>query len=87
MLGSCYDVGFRPMGGCQSYGPFWVPIIIRHLIFRVPKKGTIILITTPMNSEALQPVHTLWVFLVLRCGFLSGGSRVIGLLISPTAPV
>ena len=27
------------MGGCQNYGPFWVPIIIRHLIFRVPKKG------------------------------------------------
>ena len=26
------------MGG-QNYGPFWVPIIIRHLIFRVPKKG------------------------------------------------
>ena len=23
--------------------PFWIPIIIRHLIFRVPKKGTIIL--------------------------------------------
>ena len=29
----------RPMGGCQNYGPFWVPIIIRHLLFRVPKKG------------------------------------------------
>ena len=27
------------MGGCQNYGPFWVPTIIRHLIFRVPKKG------------------------------------------------
>ena len=23
--------------------PFWVPIIIRHLIFRVPKEGAIIL--------------------------------------------
>ena len=23
------------MGGCQNYGPF----IVRHLIFRVPKKG------------------------------------------------
>ena len=27
------------MGGCQNYGPFWVPSTIRHLIFRVPKKG------------------------------------------------
>ena len=27
------------MGGCQNYGPFWIPIIIRHLMFRVPKKG------------------------------------------------
>ena len=27
------------MGGCQNYGPFLVPIIIRHMIFRVPKKG------------------------------------------------
>ena len=26
------------MGGCQNYGPFLVPIIIRHLMFRVPKK-------------------------------------------------
>ena len=25
--------------------PFWVPIIIRHLSFRVPQKGTIILTT------------------------------------------
>ena len=21
------------MGGCQNYGPFWVPIIVRHLLF------------------------------------------------------
>ena len=28
-------------------GPFWVPIIVRHLIFRVPKKGTMILTTHP----------------------------------------
>ena len=28
-------------GGCQNYGPFLgVLIIIRHLIFRVPKKGS-----------------------------------------------
>ena len=26
--------------------PFWVPITIRSLIFRVPQKGNIILITT-----------------------------------------
>ena len=26
--------------------PFRVPIVIRHLLFRVPKKGTIILTTT-----------------------------------------
>ena len=25
------------MGGCQNYGPFLGPIIIRHLIFRDPK--------------------------------------------------
>ena len=28
--------------------PFWVPIKIRHLLFRVPPKGTIILTTTPI---------------------------------------
>ena len=28
------------MGGCQNYGPFWVPIIIRHLIFGAIKKGS-----------------------------------------------
>ena len=25
------------MGGCQNYGPFLGPYIIRHLIFRIPK--------------------------------------------------
>ena len=29
----------QQMGGCQNYGPFLGPIIIRHLTFRVPKKG------------------------------------------------
>ena len=29
--------------------PFWVPMIIRHLIFRVPRKGTIILTTTHLG--------------------------------------
>ena len=29
------------MGGCQNYGPFFgYPIIIRHLLFKVPKKGS-----------------------------------------------
>ena len=28
--------------------PFWVPNILRHLIFRVPQKGTIVLTTTHM---------------------------------------
>ena len=27
------------MGGCQNYDPFLGPIIIRHLIFRGPKRG------------------------------------------------
>ena len=32
--------------------PFWIPIIvIRHLIFWVPKKGTIILTTTHIDVE------------------------------------
>ena len=30
--------------------PSGVPIIIRHLLFRVPEKGTIILTTTQMSS-------------------------------------
>ena len=38
------------MGGCQNYGPSWIPIIIRHLIFRVPKKGTTILTTTHIEG-------------------------------------
>ena len=33
-----FDVA-SPMGGCQSIMvPFGVPIIVRHLLFRVPKK-------------------------------------------------
>ena len=38
-------LGFRAgkkkahLGGCQNYGPFWIPIIVRHVIFGVPKKG------------------------------------------------
>ena len=30
--------------------PFWVLIIIRHLMFRVPKEGAIILTTTQMKN-------------------------------------
>ena len=38
----CYSIQeiYYNMGGCQNYGPFLgVPIIIRHLMFRAPKKG------------------------------------------------
>ena len=38
------------MGGCQNYGPFLGPNIIRHLLFRVPKEGTLILTTTHMGG-------------------------------------
>ena len=31
--------------------PFWMLVIIRHLIFGVPKKGTIILTTTHMQTS------------------------------------
>ena len=27
------------VGGYQNYGPFWVPNIVWHLIFKVPKNG------------------------------------------------
>ena len=33
--------------------PFWIPIIIRHLMFRVPKKGTIIFDNHPYDFLAL----------------------------------
>ena len=33
--------------------PFWVPIILRHLLFRVPQKGTIILTTTQVGFRVL----------------------------------
>ena len=33
--------------------PFWIPIIIRHLIFRVHPKGIIILTTTHMSAYNL----------------------------------
>ena len=31
--------------------PFWVLIIIRHLLFRVPQKGAIILTTTHIEAR------------------------------------
>ena len=34
--------------------PFWVLNIIRHLVFRGPKKGTIILTTTQMCCASLE---------------------------------
>ena len=39
--------------------PFWVPIIVRHLIFRVPKKGTIILTTTHILLRSNTGVYGL----------------------------
>ena len=40
------------------FGPFLVPIIVRHLIFRVPKKGVIILTTTHMwTYKVLHQYH------------------------------
>ena len=37
-------------------GPFWIPFIIRHLLFRVPKKRAIILTTAHVYRKmAPQP--------------------------------
>ena len=35
--------------------PFWVPVIIRHLLFRGTQKGTIILTTTHMAEQKDSP--------------------------------
>ena len=32
------EADMKYMGGCQKYGPFLVPGIIRHLVFRGPKR-------------------------------------------------
>ena len=40
--------GLYYMGGCQNHGPFLGPL--RHLLFRVPEKGTLILATTHMDQ-------------------------------------
>ena len=34
--------------------PFWVPIIIRHLLFRAPKKGPLILTTTHISAKVVS---------------------------------
>ena len=41
--------------------PFWVPIIVRPLIFRVPQKGTIILTTTHISSTSAPPVCEVYI--------------------------
>ena len=41
--------------------PFWIPIIIRPLIFRVPQKGTIILTTNHLNYYLDAPLSRLLV--------------------------
>ena len=45
------------MGGCQLLVPFWIPIL-RHLIFRVPKKGTIILTTTHISRVIVIKIRS-----------------------------
>ena len=40
--------------------PFWIPIIRRHLIFRVPQKGIIILITTHLPAKSVNPISPSW---------------------------
>ena len=42
------------MGYVKIKVPFWVPIIIGHLLFRVPKKGTLILTTTQVGLNNLK---------------------------------
>ena len=37
--------------------PFWVPIIIRHLLFRVPQKGTLVLTTTHMAGNLKEQYY------------------------------
>ena len=36
--GNYYSILGLYLGGCQIMVPFWIPIVIRHLIFRVPKR-------------------------------------------------
>ena len=49
------------MGGCQNYDPFWMPVIIWHLMFRVPKRGITIWTTTHMTQNTyFSESSTLW---------------------------
>ena len=60
--------------------PFWIPIIIRPLICRVPQKGTIILITTHMLllGPNNMPAEALAVK-VLQHAHVGCGFRVCGI--------
>ena len=44
-------------GVVKNYGPFWVPIIVRHLIFGVTQQGTIILTTTLIEGQIVKSEH------------------------------
>ena len=54
----CRDLTSKPMTVTiwvvvKSMVPFWIPIIIRHLIFRVPNKGTIVLRTLTVSTTEI----------------------------------
>ena len=50
--------------------PFWVPDIIRHLLFKVPKKGTLILTTTHIWTIYAQDFgRVVWLQGRFRIGF------------------
>ena len=56
--------------------PSWVPIIIRHLLFRLPQKGTVILTTTPMGVQRVSSnSEGPWV-LTISTGFHLGFHRI-----------
>ena len=46
------------MGGCQNYGAFSGPYYNTARLFRVPKKGTIILTTTHMMNDTAHLKYT-----------------------------
>ena len=45
--------------GVNIMAPFWFLNVIRHLLFRGPKKGTIILTTTQIGITVIVPHHSL----------------------------
>ena len=63
--------------------PFWIPIIIRHLIFRVAQKRTIILTTNqiswasrPSDFKRMRPtVEGLKVRVQVQCFRVQGAER------------